>query len=75
MIDRIKKVLHENLNIDPNKIAPTTHVLDDLGLDSLDFVELVMSLEDEFKVKISDEEVMNVKTIQDVINLLKKKTN
>lgn len=73
MIAKIRKILKENLNIPPDKVQLGTIILDDLGLDSLDFVELIVALQDEFHVKIPDKEAMKLRTIKDVIALLESK--
>ena len=75
MLDRIKEIIVEQLgiDIDVNQITPDTDLVDDLGLDSLDMVELIMEFEDEFEIEIMDMEAEEIKTVQDVINCIKKK--
>lgn len=71
--DRIKTIVSEKLNIDLAEIKGNSHFVEDLGADSLDIVELIMALEDEFKIEVEDEEVENIKTLNDFINYLNSK--
>ena len=66
MIEEIIQTLSEQLKIDENKINENTSVLDDLGADSLDIVELLMTLEDRYGVVVPDDEVTNLKTVKDI---------
>lgn len=68
--ERIKKVLADCLMVDESEITPEKRIQEDLGADSLDAVELVLCLEEEFGIDISDEDAEEVKTVQDIINLL-----
>ena len=72
--DKVKKLLSEQLNIDEEKIAMESKVIDDLGADSLDVVEMLMTLEDEFNVTVTDEESVGLKTVGDIVNLIDSKT-
>jgi len=72
--EKVKKLLAEQLNIAPEKIAMTSKVIDDLGADSLDVVEMLMTLEDEFNITVSDEESVNLKTVGDIVNLIDSKS-
>jgi acyl carrier protein len=63
---RVNDILAEQLGVEANVLAPEANLVDDLGADSLDVVELVMALEEEFGVEIPDEEVENIRTIRDV---------
>jgi acyl carrier protein len=69
---RVRKVVAEQLGVDPDDITPAASFADDLGADSLDAVELVMALEEEFDVEIPDEAATEIITVQDVIYYLKK---
>lgn len=67
--DRVLKVIDKQLNKDTSQIKPTDRFIEDLGADSLDRVELVMALEDEFEnLEIPDKEAEKIKTVQDAIN-------
>lgn len=72
--EKVKKLLAEQLNIPAEKILETSRVIDDLGADSLDVVEMLMTLEDEFNVTVTDEESVNLKTVGDIVKLIDKKT-
>lgn len=72
--DKVKKLLADQLNIAPEKITMTSKVIDDLGADSLDVVEMLMTLEDEFNVTVSDEESVNLKTVGDIVKLIDAKS-
>ena len=68
--DRVKKIVVEHLGVEPDKVTEDASFIDDLGADSLDIVELVMAMEEEFEVEIPDEEAENIKTVGDAINYI-----
>ncbi|MEE4455154.1 acyl carrier protein [Novosphingobium resinovorum] len=65
--ERVIKIVVENMGVYPDKVTPEASFLKDLGGDSLDVVELVMALEDEFGITISDEDVEQITTVKDAI--------
>lgn len=71
--EKVKKLLAEQLNIDVNTVTLKSRVIEDLGADSLDVVEMLMVLEDEFNVTVSDEESLTLKTVGDIVALIDKK--
>lgn len=73
ILARVKKVTVEKLRVKEEEVTETSSFQEDLGADSLDVVELVMALEDEFDIKIPDEEVGEIKTVNDAVNYVKKK--
>lgn len=73
MDDRIKKIIEEQLGVESDRIKEEASFIDDLGADSLDIVELVMAMEEEFEVEIPDEDAEGLKTVNDVTNYLKEK--
>ena len=74
--DKVKKLLADQLNIDPGKITENSKVIDDQRADSLDVVGMLMTLEDEFNVTVSDEESVNLKTVGDIVKYIEaKKSN
>ena len=71
MLEKIQKMLAEALNISEEKVTPDAKIVDDLGADSLDVVELIMALETEFDIEIPEEEAENVSTVGDVVDYIK----
>ena len=72
--DKAKALIASKMKLDESEITPEKHVFNDLGADSLDFVELSMLLEREFNVKFSEEDMANVKTVGDLYQLIEKYT-
>ena len=70
MLEEMKEMIAEQLNCEESSITETTSFKDDLGADSLDLVDLVMSLEEEFDVEIPDEQVENIKTVSDIVKYI-----
>lgn len=70
---KVKDIIVEQLGVDPEKVKPEASFIDDLGADSLDIVELVMAMEEEFDLEIPDEDAETLKTVQDVASYLTKK--
>lgn len=68
--DKIKSILAEQLDADIEEMTMDTDIAKDLGADSLDVVELLMSIEDEFSVEIPDEEIENIKTIGELVEYI-----
>lgn len=73
-IDKVTKLLAEQLNIDPKTIKPTSKIVEDLGADSLDMIEMLMSLEDEFGISVPDDQVASLKTVKDIVTFIDKNT-
>ena len=71
MLEKIKEMIAEQLNVDAAEITEATSFKDDLGADSLDLFELVMALEDEYNIEIPAEELTELATVGDVIEYLK----
>jgi acyl carrier protein len=75
VFDRVKKIVVEQLGVEESEVVPSASFVDDLGADSLDLVELVMSLEEEFskqgkKVEIPDEDAEKILTVQDAVDYI-----
>jgi acyl carrier protein len=70
---RIKKVISEQLGVDENQVTNEASFVDDLGADSLDLVELVMALEDEFSTEIPDEDAEKITTVQEALDYIESK--
>ena len=70
MFEKVSNMLQEQLKIDASKITPEAEVVKDLGADSLDIVELMMALEDEYGVTLPEGKVEAIKTVQDIVDML-----
>lgn len=70
MLDKIIEIVAEKLNVDSNDISLDTSFVDDLQADSLDMVELVMCLEEEIGFKVDDDNLEEIKTVKDVLDLI-----
>lgn len=68
---QVKGLISKSLKIPEDTIKPESSFVDDLGADSLDIVELVMALEDEFQIEIPDKDAESIKSVQDAINYIK----
>jgi acyl carrier protein len=63
--ERLKKIIVDQLGVDESEVVPSASFVEDLNADSLDLVELIMSLEEEFKIQISDEDAEKITTVQE----------
>lgn len=70
VFDKVKDIIVEQLDVDGDKVINGANIQDDLGADSLDIVDLVMSLEEEFDIEIPDEAVENIKTVGDIVKYI-----
>jgi acyl carrier protein len=75
VFERVRRIIAEQLGVDEQEITPQTSFVDDLNADSLDLVELIMSLEEEFSkegqtIEISDEDAEKIVTVQDAVNYI-----
>lgn len=73
-IEKIKKIIADQIGVSTDEIVPGKELVKDLGVDSLDAVEIIMTMEDEFGVSIGEEEGSAIKTVDDVIELVNSKT-
>ena len=69
-VDKVKELISQQLNKPVEEITEEKEVVKDLGADSLDVVEMLMSLEEEFNITVSEEEAVNIKTVGDIVNLI-----
>lgn len=74
VFDKVKKLLVEQLNAKPDSVKLESKIVEDLGADSLDVVELLMTLEDEFGVTVTDEEAVTLKSVKDIVKLIENKS-
>jgi acyl carrier protein len=70
VVDKVKKIIAEKLSVDLEEVVPEAAFVEDLGADSLDLVELIMSMEEEFEIDISDEDAEKLVTVQDAIDYI-----
>ena len=73
IFDKVKKIVAEQLSVEPSEITPQSNFANDLGADSLDTVELVLALEEEFDVEIPDEAAEQITTVQEAVDYISNK--
>ena len=71
IFEQVKKILCDQLDLDEEQVTEDSEVIDDLGADSLDIVDLVMTLEEEFDTEIPDEDIENLKTVGDIVKYIR----
>ncbi len=70
VFDKIKEIIIEQLQVDESEITMDTNLMKDLSADSLDAVEIIMAIEDEFGIEIPDEEAETIQTVQDLVRFV-----
>lgn len=70
VFEKVKDLIVDQLGIDSSKVTPDASFIEDLGADSIDIVELIMALEEEFGITISDEDAQNIKTVGDAVKYI-----
>ena len=70
LFEKVKAILAEQFDVEEDKITADTDLQEDLGADSLDVVDLLMSIEDEFEVEVPDEEIENIKTVGALVSYI-----
>lgn len=70
VLEKVKSILAEQFDVDEDKVTADTDLQEDLGADSLDVVDLLMSIEDEFGVEVPDEEIENIKTVGSLVSYI-----
>lgn len=73
VFEKVKEIICKELKVNPDKVVLEANLKDDLGADSLDAVEVIMSLEDEFDISIDDEAAQNIKTVKDLVDFISAK--
>ena len=73
--EKVKEIIVDQLGVDEKQVSPEASFIDDLGADSLDTVELVMALEEEFDIEIPDEEAEKIASVKNAIDYIKNHTN
>lgn len=72
MFEKVRAMLAKQLNLPAEKISAESDIIKDLGADSLDVVELLISLEDDYGISIPEDDIVNVKTVQDIVDMIEK---
>ena len=72
MFEKVRDMLAKQLNLSADQIKPESDVVKGLGADSLDVVELLISLEDDYGISIPEDDIVNVKTVQDIVDMIEK---
>lgn len=73
VFDKVKKIIVDQLDVEEDKVTEAASITDDLGADSLDVVDLVMSFEEEFDIEIPDDQVEKIKTVDDIVKFIEEK--
>ena len=73
VFDKVKKIIVDQLDVEEDKVTEAASITDDLGADSLDVVDLVMSFEEEFDIEIPDDQVEKIKTVADIVKFIEEK--
>ena len=73
MFEKVQDVIVEELGVDASSVTPEASIIDDLDADSLDVVELIMTLEETFDIKIEDDKVQSLRTVKDVVEFINTK--
>lgn len=73
--EKLQKIIAEVLNVDPDEINMDTTFIDDLGADSLDVFQIIMGIEEEFDIEISNEDAENIVTVRDAVEQIKNAIN
>lgn len=73
VFDKVKKIIVDQLDVEEDKVTEDASITDDLGADSLDVVDLVMSFEEEFDIEIPDDQVEKIKTVGDIVKFIEEK--
>lgn len=70
IFEKLQEIIADQLEMDADDIAYDSNILDDLGADSLDVVDLIMSIEDEFGIEVPDEALENIRTVEDMVKFI-----
>lgn len=73
--EKLKKIIADVLSVDPEEVKMETTFMDDLGADSLDVYQIIMGIEEEFDIEVSEELAENIKTVEEAVELIKNAMN
>lgn len=71
VLEKVKKILSEQFSVEEDSINLNTNIAEDLGADSLDVVDILMSIEDEFEIEVPDEDIEKIRTVGELVNYIK----
>ena len=75
VFEKIREIIMEQLNVDQDDVTMDTHLMKDLEADSLDAVEIIMAMEDEFEIEIPDDDAEKFQNVSDIVRFVEEKTN
>ena len=75
VFDKLKEIIVEQLGVEEDAVTPEANIQEDLGADSLDIVDIIQTIEDEYDLSIPDEAVEEIKTVNDIVNYIEKNTD
>ena len=75
IFEKLKDIIAEQLSVDADEVTMDSNIQDDLGADSLDIVDLITTIEDEFDLSIPDEAIEDIKTVGDIVNYVEKNSD
>lgn len=74
-LEKLKKIIAEVLNVDPEEITPESTFMDDLGADSLDVYQIIMGIEEEFDIEVAPEKAEKITTVEEAVDMIKSAVN
>ncbi len=75
IFDEVRKILAEQLDVDKDSIEMNSKLAEDLGADSLDAIDIVMTIEDQYAIEVPDENIENMKTVEDIVSFIESNTD
>lgn len=75
IFDEVREILAEQLDVDKDSIEMNSKLAEDLGADSLDAIDIVMTIEDQYAIEVPDENIENMKTVEDIVSFIESNTN
>ena len=75
IFDEVREILAEQLDVDKDSIEMNSKLAEDLGADSLDAIDIVMTIEDQYAIEVPDESIENMKTVEDIVSFIESNTD